>query len=372
MKKTAIPIILFLLMTTSCITKFNPEIEGYENILVVEALLTDEYHSNYVRLSQTRPVDVSGISSAVRGASVIIEDDLGRKEYLREKSPGYYITDSLGFQALAGRSYKLNISTGNSSYESPFIEMLEVPGIDSVFWEFEYSDDDMIWPPLYSYQVYLNTFDPTNTCRHFRWTYEEVYEYHLPFHYPPDSKRICWITEKSTGIMINNSSALEEVFIERMPLIYLDNRKSEKLRYKYSINVKQHSITADEYLYWDRVKKISGEIGGLYDPIPMPIEGNIFSTTDPSESVLGYFSVSSVESSRLFIQNDTIKLGFAGQYCVTDTLQTLDNVAGIGTNIFVLDEIDEVGFLVSIYEKCADCTLFGSNTEPLFWNDDIK
>ncbi|TFH39351.1 MAG: DUF4249 domain-containing protein [Bacteroidia bacterium] len=372
MKRIFLPILIIYLLAGSCITKFTPEIGGNVHILVVEGLLTDEYHSNYVKLSMTRPVDIAGITSPVTNATIFIEDDLGTREYLTETKPGYYITDSLNFQAVWGRSYRLSVSSGQDIYETEFIEMLEVPDIDSLYWEFEYVDDDQIWPPLYSYQVYLNTYDPTNICTHFRWTYEEVWEYRLPFHYPPDSKRICWIASKSTEIMINNSSSLEEVFVDRMPLVYLDNRKTEKLRYKYSILAKQYSITPDEYLYWDRIKKLTGEVGGLYDPVPMAIEGNLHSTTDPSKTVLGYFSVSSVESTRLFIENDTIKMDFAGGYCVTDTLKTLENVAGIDRYIFVLEEVDGVGFLVSLWEKCANCTLFGTNIEPLYWNDDYK
>jgi hypothetical protein len=372
MKKPIVTILIALMLAGSCVTKFQPEIDEYENILVVEGLLTDENRVNSVKLSRTRQVGIGGISSPVLGAQVSIEDNLGNVILLNEKTYGNYCTDSLTFRGVAGRTYRLKVNTGDEQYESASMLMQDVPPVGSLYSEFRFEDDGYIYPPLYSYKVYFDTWDTLNNCQYFRWTYEEVWEYHLPYHYPPESKRICWLTEQSTDIMIENTSAYKEVKIKKFPLVELDNRSDTKLFVKYSILLKQYSISSEEHLYWDKMKKMINETGGLYDPFPMPLKGNIFSISDPLKPALGYFSVSSVATKRLFIHNDTIKKPMGDYYCVTDTLLTLSNVSGLGKYIFVLEEVDGVGFLVSRYEQCANCTLLGTNVKPAFWHDDEK
>ena len=118
------------------------------------------------------------------------------------------------------------------------------------------------------------------------------------------------------------------------------------------------------------MKKITEEQGGLYDPIPKPLVGNVSSIEDPTEPVLGYFSVSSVATKRHFIQNDTIKYFAEGQWCVTDTAETIEEISGLNTYVFILAEIDEVGFLLTTYKQCADCTESGTNIVPSYWYDD--
>ncbi|MBS0011559.1 MAG: DUF4249 family protein, partial [Bacteroidales bacterium] len=53
-------IYLLLFLSFSCTTRFLPEIEEYDKIIVVEGLLTNENRTNHVKLSRTIPVGISG------------------------------------------------------------------------------------------------------------------------------------------------------------------------------------------------------------------------------------------------------------------------------------------------------------------------
>jgi len=363
--------VLFIIIASACTTKFLPEIDEYDNIMVVEGLLTNENRANYVKISRTIPVGITGISSPLVDAHVYIRDDLNRIAVFHEKRAGYYASDSLTFRGEIGRTYTLHIMAGGKNYESDPMLIQEVQPIDSLFAEFRY-EEDVIYPPLYEYTVYFNSYDPENNNRFFRWTYEEVWEFHLPWHYPPDYKRICWLTEESSEIIIKNNSTVEEAIIDRYPLLTVDNRSSNKLYQRYSILLKQYSINEDEYNYWESMKKMTEEQGGLYDPIPQSLTGNIKCVDDPAEPVLGFFSVSAVEQKRLFIDNDTIKYPAGGpQYCVTDTAYSINEISGLGKYVFILEFIDEGAYyLLSRFEQCADCRLFGTNIKPDYWDDD--
>ncbi|HDZ41103.1 MAG TPA: DUF4249 domain-containing protein [Bacteroidetes bacterium] len=368
--RSLIYVLFLIILSDSCTSKFVPEIEEYDKVIVVEGLLTDESISNYVKLSRTIPIGITGIASPVVNAHIYVKDDLDRIAVFQEKSPGYYISDSTNFTGEAGRTYTLHLSIDGKNYESEPMLMREVQPIDSIYARFEYREDGR-YPPLYQYTIYFDSFDSSNDNRFFRWTYEEVWEYHLPWHYPPLYKSLCWLTEKSTDIIIKNNSSLEQSIINKYPLLQIDNRSSTRLFHKYSILLKQYSISEDEYTFWESMREMTQEQGGLYDPIPQSLPGNIRCVDEPSEPVLGFFSVSAVSKKRLFIRNDTLKYMPGGQYCVTDTAYSIEEISGLGRYVFILEFIDEGGYyLLSRFEQCADCRLFGTNVPPDFWYDD--
>ncbi len=105
-----IVVILILAATFSCIDPFNPQVQGFESLLVVDALVTDADESYYCRLSRTIEKD-RDTPEKVTGATVLIEDDLGNMHDFNEISSGVYRSDSLSFRGEAGRSYILHITT---------------------------------------------------------------------------------------------------------------------------------------------------------------------------------------------------------------------------------------------------------------------
>ncbi len=77
-KITFILIISFTLFT--CIDPYTPELKSFESLLVVDALITDEDASNYVRI--TRTTETPGEDRVtVNDATVIISDDQGNSTH---------------------------------------------------------------------------------------------------------------------------------------------------------------------------------------------------------------------------------------------------------------------------------------------------
>jgi hypothetical protein len=61
---------------------------------------------------------------------------------------------------------------------------------------------------------------------------------------------------------------------------------------KYLVNLYQQSLSAKAYEYWELVKQQISSSGGILDPPPSRIHGNLFCPSDPSKNVLGYFGAS--------------------------------------------------------------------------------
>lgn len=377
MKKFLLPgLFAFMLIPTGCVTQFMPELEENRELLVVEGLVTDQPETNIIRLTRSLPLDKKANVKPVLGYTVRIFDDLGNSWTLKETGNGYYITDSLQFRGEIGRTYTLKINGKgggpyNHSYESLPIEMKPVPAIDKLFFERELIDagnEDR--PPREGCIIYLDSKDKGEECNYFRWDYIETWEIRLPYDVP---NRICWTTNRSTSILIKNTTLLSENSVNRYPVNLLSN-ETDRLAYKYSILVIQYSINEQEFDYWDKMRKIAEQTGSLYDIIPASIQGNIYCVDDPGEKVLGYFSVSAKTSRRLFIEDK-----FSGQVdiyrdCANGTIPAGQAISGLGKYVWVIIDgsFENPPVKVITYNKsCADCTVRGTKIRPDFWDDNI-
>lgn len=305
----------------------------------------------------------------LKGCIVTVTDDRGSLYSFSETvSEGTYKSD---MQGIIGRKYILHIRTrsvltGNRSYQSMPMEMIPVPPVDSVYYEkvtiAEKTGDS---PKQEGCQIYLNTHDPTRKCRYYRWNFNETWEFRLPFQVQNST---CWISENSNVINIKNTNNMSEDRINRYPLQYVSN-ESDRLSVKYSILVNQYSLSMDEFDYWEKVQNVTQDVGGLYDIIPASIAGNITCTEDPSEMVLGYFSVSAKTSKRIFIRDHFSGLVNQYYHCYieADTLDVYDDPTKQNITWWILEQTFYYT-LITHSRSCADCTTRGDLNRPDFWD----
>jgi hypothetical protein len=376
-KKLSCGIVISLslaLLLSGCITKFIPEISDNKNLLVVDGLITDQFETYSVKLSTSSPLGTKTLLNPVKEARVTVTDDYGNSYNLYESVPGTYISDSMLFRGIIGRKYSLHLQVKNGSgnysyYESVPMEMIPVPPIDSVFYEkIAVKEADQFYNRIDACQIYLDTHDETGKCKYYKWNYSETWEFHLHWEQP---NKVCWITQNSTEIKIKNSSSLIKDQISRYPLNYISN-STDRLQIKYSILANQYSISADEYAYWDKLKTYTEDTGSLFDLTPSFVPGNMSCLNDPSEQVLGYFSVSAKTSRRIFIKDN-----FDGQLnfysnCATMTITNPGYIAGLGSYLWVLEtgNFTQPPYVILTDKKwCVDCTVRGTKIKPAFWQD---
>jgi Domain of unknown function (DUF4249) len=361
----------FVPFLNSCIYPYTPETTENEELIIVEGMITDQPEINTIKLHKSVPLWKVANEKPLKGCKVWITDDQGNLDSLKEISIGTYVTDINTFQGITGRIYSLHINTtaanGGLSYESSPTEMKPVPPIDRIYYEKKVY---ITYPrPIEGCQIYLDTHDPMNISKFYRWKFSETWEFHLPF----DVKnKVCWISDNSNDLIIKNASLLEEGRVVGFPLNSIQN-PIDKLSVKYSILVSQYSMGEEEYFYWERLKNTMDEMGGLYDMIPAIIPNNVYCVENPDQKTLGYFSVSSVSSKRAFIKDN-----FAGQDvqyvdCISDTIYGTKPIDGLNAGVWVL--IDHSGQIpptriITRSRACADCTSRGTNIKPAFWDDD--
>lgn len=372
-------ILVLLIISGSCITQFIPEISEDQELLVVEGLVTDQPRPNRVKLSSSLPLNEMSSARPVTGCTVSISDDLGNTFSLYEKENGIYETDSARFKGIIGRTYTLHIKRSIGSrdynYESEAMEMKPVPPIDSIYYEKEViKEADEGWFGIDACNVYLNTHDPHNSCNYYRWTFTETWVLRLLFPVPNGT---CYITETTKKVNVKSTASMKEAKIVKQPINYISNL-TDRLKVRYSILVNQYSMTEDEFTYWDKAQDFINQVGGLYDIIPSSIPNNLRHVGFPEEKVLGYFSVSSVSTKRIFIPGDLQGGDFKGivdQYpnCINDTIYGEYDPPELNVSEWVLiDHPRESGPRVrylSFRKECADCTTRGTTVKPDFWKE---
>ncbi len=370
-------LIYAMLLLTDCIEEFDPPSAGFDNLLVVEALLTDENQPFEVKLSRSMPLDTI-VWIPESGAQVSISNGPGEKIGLEEVSEGIY--RSWNINGKVGESYQLHINTSNGdSYVSDQVTMRDTPPIDSVNWKYEKIPNGDVM----GVQIYVNTHDPENNTWYYRWQLEETWIFYTPSHaiiYWEDglikpmieNTNACWKTGKSTSILISTSKILENDIIYDFPLYSVDN-SSDRFNNRYSANVKQYALSEESYYYLKELKKVTENLGTLFDPQPSSIHGNIHNVIDENEIVLGYFDASAVQEKSIFISSSDLPPTMRGPDDFRDCVEIVVGYYGIDERILdgwllVREERKGGGILyIMAQDFCVDCRHFGTNEKPDYW-----
>lgn len=374
---------------TACIEPLDIEIEDSGQFLVVEGMITDEDRDYQISLVWSNLTDATEFAP-VTGATVSLETSGGQILSLNESVPGIFETS--GIRGQVGESYQLHITLNDGrEYESDPVLLKRVPEIDSVYARFE--SRATAEGEIEGMQILLDTNDPENSTRFYRWTWDETWRYSVPFpayfEYlgqlntrPKNANQTCWQSNISTSISVGSSLQNTTDIIAEQALTFV-SAADHRLQSRYSLLVKQYALDELEFLFWNSLKESATGAGTLFDRQPASIVGNVRNIADSGEPVLGYFSASAVSTKRIYVNRSEV-FAFADQQYIDDCFATIDTIPlepGYDNEVF--DAIDKglvfydyyrevvaiSGFLM-VTEGCSDCTVRGGTTEkPDFWID---
>jgi hypothetical protein len=358
------------LLLPSCVESYMPDvISSTKSYLVVDGFINCNGVTT-LKLSRTSAINEPGISPAETKATVYLEEEAGSRYRLQERTAGTYTSDNLRLNS--AKRYRIHlITTSNKEYASDFVTAQLTPKIDDVKWQLDTK----------GINISVNTHDPANATRYYRWECEETWETRpvitsgieyvnnklqnrlIP--YPT----VCWGNEISTDIKLGSTTSLSQDVVSDY-LLRSYTSTNARFRHKYSILVRQHAQTQEEYNYWNLLKKNTENIGTLFDPLPAQITGNVHCLSDDSELAFGYVGAHSIEEKRIFITRSQLPLtlAIATGYddCIADTVVSRDipGVFGFAGNIPVA--VISGGALGTTVE-CVDCRLRGTTVKPAYW-----
>ena len=308
---------LLLVAAASCIDPYFPNLKNYKTLLVVEGLITNENSSYKIKLDRTTSREDSA-PEKVTDANVYITDGDGIRTTLQNCNDGYYITDSTLFRGVIGQKYTLQIITSDEKeYRSEECTMQPVAAIETLYYEKGEEITGNLGESITGIKIFLNSVDATGMNQYFRWTFDEVWKFIIPypqiytytfindttinFESVPAIHNVCWKKSQSGEIITNSILSGGANNINKQQIQFIAPVKSDRLTQEYSILVKQYSVSKKEYEFWNNLKK-AGEAGGdIFASQPYSVISNIHNVNSQGEMVLGYFEVSAVSQKRIFI-----------------------------------------------------------------------
>jgi len=369
--------LLLVILFTACVKPYNPPALAFPGgYLVVQGVINAGSDSTIITLSKTVSVSSAAGATPVPGAAVSVVSDQGVVYPLTPSGNGNYFSPGLNLDVT--RQYRLNITANNKQYQSDPVPVGITPPIDSVGF-------NVVNAPEPGVQIYANTHDATNTVKYYRWDYTETWEFRaqyfsyyvgngtaLVIRSPAQQIDLCFGNEVSSDIVLGSTAKLQQDVLYQSPIAFISST-SEKLEAEYSILLRQYALTADAYNFWTSLKTNTESLGSIFDAEPSQLTGNIHCVTNPSEPVIGYVSVCTVTSKRIFIYSQQLPawVPIYPYSCAEDSLGTVNGVTAVNSSTIVTglppvrgDVPDPV-----LYSdrQCADCTIRGTTTRPPFW-----
>lgn len=368
-------VVVALVVITGCVEPYDPPaIKNAPSYLVVDGFVDATNASAVVKLSKTMGLE-ENLQLPVSNATVQLEEEDGFVMNLIEHPPGTYSISEVFVDF--DKKYRIKISHENNEYASAFVEIKQTPPIDDVFWD----------PKPKGLEIKLNTSDPSGNSKYYRWKFEEIYEYTVPYYSGyvlkggevepralEDQIYRCWRTDNSTSILIGTTEDLTSDEIRNNVLLTIP-RESIKITRRYSFRVQQVALTEEAYSYWLSLYKTTENVGGLFDPMPGQVIGNITNLSDPDKTVIGFFYGAKVSEHHMYIMPGDLPddyWEYRWPYCeLTEVVMEELLLHATGTLLvspfYVGMDTNPAGYTIAS-TPCLDCRVYGGvTTKPEFW-----
>ena len=392
MKKLFLNKITYLLLLSfiigGCTEQYVIQTNTFEEALVVEATITNELKKQQIKISRTYRFEENG-PTFESDAEVFITDNSGNRYEFEEQS-GVYVSKA-EFKAVPNREYHLNITTNDGrSYVSSTETLPTETEIESVIPTVATVEGER------GVQINVNSYDPSNTSKYYRYEYEETYKIVAPYWISKkavvtgpeevsfitrtEEAETCYSTKNSNDIILTTTASFNEDRVN-FPVRFISDQ-NYIITHRYSILVRQYVQSLAAYTYYKTLKKISGSESILSPKQPGFFYGNLKSVDNPNEKIIGFFEVSSVSSKRMFFnyvdlfpkeppppyytECDDVPLHF----CFNPrnpTCRGEEIIEAINLNTLVLYYRDLSDIYHMYPAPCGDCTSFSSNKIPPFW-----
>ncbi|MDO9512110.1 MAG: DUF4249 domain-containing protein [Bacteroidales bacterium] len=374
-------LLMLVLMFNACIKPYEPEIQTIDlKKYVINGTISDADALQKLNISMTSAIGDPQYLP-ITACNVVISDNKGNTFFMDDAGNGNYTTWINQSSFIPGVAFKVDVITPDGTHiVSDFDTLTECPAIDSVYFRVEDIPDNIPGVFTQGIQFYLD-LDATSVKSHyFRWEAIETWEYHATYplewwydgviHHvvPPDySNMVCWSTRLIPEIYTISTNNLVENKYHMLPLHFVSNRTS-RLAYGYSLLIKQFALSELAYIYWDKLRINSDQQGGLYEKQPLAIKGNMHNLSNPESEVLGFFSVASLRTKRLFIHDvPNLPLDYY-TYCSPSALwKGLQELTPSRYPAYLMGDALTY-YLIELNVECINCTILGgSNVKPDFW-----
>ena len=390
------------LLLSSCTEQYVMQTNTFEDILVVNGILTNELRLQEIKLNRTYRLEEDK-APFEKGANVYVTDS-DNIVYEFEEDVDSYLSKS-EFKAEAGKTYQLNIITKDGKSYSSTSETL------TAISEIKVTPTVQTIEGQKGVQIDISSFDPTSQSKFYRYEYDETYKIVAPKWTPdkhevapfltPDGNpdfivvprtngetKTCYSTKRLEDLLLKSTVGLTEDRVD-FPIRFI-SVKDPIIRERYSIIVRQYVQNLASYTYYKTLKDLSISKSILSQIQTGFNYGNLKSNDNAAEKIVGYFEVSSVSSQRIYFNyrdlfpTDTYYPPYFIDCSEVELLNCWDrgcqgpqilsfvgSISSLYSFRYGADLPDRRHYAKYVFvpADCGDCTKFSSNIKPLFWID---
>lgn len=282
-----------------CISEYEPKgIEEVRDLLIVDGTITDGESIIQLRHSVGLSENLIG-REYVDGASMFVETEDGDTFQGIPRGKGTYAIPVGTLHP--EKKYRLHISLNGEQYQSSYLAPLITPEIDSIS-PIKKGEGEPVF-------MCVNTHDPNNRSRYYRWSFRETWEvtaelFANALWVSEDSIQMldltssnntyyCWGRDSSKVLILGSTEKLSENIVSEKRLTEIPCN-NDRLSILYHIEVEQIQIRKEAYDYMSNMQKNIEQSGSIFTPIPSEMKGNIKCITNADLPVIGYIEVATM------------------------------------------------------------------------------
>lgn len=339
-------LLLFAYSFYACVDEVDLNVNTNQRSVVIDGFVTDSLGDFTLKISESSVIGIGNdnILDPISGAQAKLMDSDGVSYPYSESADGTY--ELVSFKALRDKEYFIDIVLPDGRhYQSTPSALRSSSTIDDIIYdvdEVSYRNNlgEFITENRLSVKIATDISDAEEPP-FLRWRVEGMYQF-LEGYPGALNPRYCYIPvnlDLNIIRILNGSEIRDGILFEQE---IADALYDYRFAIKFCFHISQYSISEEEFTYWKNIKEVIDIDGGLFDPPPGTIIGNIRNVDNPDDIPVGYFSVSSVFFKRAFVNRDD-------------------------TDFFIRGKCE--GFQRFTQFGCMDCTeINGSSLErPPYW-----
>ncbi len=319
------PVVVFLAFfilgsSIQCVDSIELQFANTDRQIVINGRITDLPGPYTVTITESGSFEVDvQEEKPISGAEVLVWSGQGQTYFFAEEAPGIYRSDSTRLLGRVGENYTLVATLPDGrSYRSTSEKMMPVFPILDVGYNF-YEQTFLNETENISVQKMIDVLVTTRVAStpenaFVGWQVKGEFEFReiealtdiFAFTGVGPEMFTCYIDDdiRLGDIRIHDGTSSLGSLLKNVPVKTIE--VDWKFAFTYCAHITQYSLTENAYHYWSAVSELLDRGGTLLDNRPGQLQGNLSNENNANERVSGYFYVTAMRQTRLFVPRDSV------------------------------------------------------------------